>query len=217
MDTTLTRNDQHQYHRAGMRLMGFSESLECAGLVYTSFFTDEAAERGRVVHKICELFFKNDLDEKSIDPQLKGYFDAVLAFAETHCTGTGTYYAVEQMLSHPVYRYATTPDLIGKFWTGTTQAGADANGHIDLYVDFKSGVPAWWHALQGAQGCEAWNKQTMQKNVVKGFATCYLHADGTFKLSEITLVGTQQYNAAYRDFLNALAVTQLKFKHGLHK
>lgn len=212
--TDLILNEEHQYFQSGRRLIGFHEALESVGLIDTSFYTDEARERGTLVHEMAELFFLNDLDEKSIDPALQPYFDALLAFSETH--GSNQIFAVEPLLAHPLYRYGVRPDLISKIWLGTNVTEC-ADGYVNAAVEIKTGAPQFWHILQGSAQVFAWNSQKDRSVVLDGFVLCYLNGNGEFSVSDFVRVSSKRYNDSLRAFLNALATTQLKFEHGLHK
>ena len=75
-----------------------------------AYFTEYGRDRGRLVHKIVEYHCKGVLEESSIDPALKGYFEAWLLFEKD--TGFISI-DCEVPLVSPEYGFAGTPDHVG--------------------------------------------------------------------------------------------------------
>jgi len=106
------------------RLPSVTEILQVVGLIDFGAINldvlERAAKFGTAVHQACALDDLGDLDEQSLDPNLKPYLDAWRSFR-----GDMKFDAIEQPLWHPVYGFAGTPDRIKEntIWdikTGTT-------------------------------------------------------------------------------------------------
>lgn len=71
---------------------------------------EAAQERGTMVHLICELHDRGELDAAAIPGELRGYYDAYLKFLGKYpCMWLG----VEEKVYHPLLRYAGTADRRG--------------------------------------------------------------------------------------------------------
>lgn len=89
-----------------------TQVLQEMGFVDSSWFTPEAATRGKYVHKIIELHIMQELDEGTVDDSLVGYFDAFKRFQEEADIDTDTW-TVEKPLASAIHRFAGTPDFVG--------------------------------------------------------------------------------------------------------
>jgi hypothetical protein len=100
---------------------------------------EEAAERGTVVHRILELYDEGDLDERSIDPELRPYFDAWLKALE-----------FLRPAAMPLIEFA----LIG--------ADHKVGGKIDRVVIEQDGTAAIWDIKTGdGAPARCWALQTI--------------------------------------------------------
>lgn len=128
--TPIYNDEDHSYKTpSGLTLISVTQALGSVGLFDSTWFTEEAAWRGSVVHKCCELWDLGKLKESSVDPAAMGYLDSWREWV----TRTGFKpKRVEQPTYHPTAMYAGTPD-------------AD-NDEMD--VDRKTGACAPWHAIQ---------------------------------------------------------------------
>jgi hypothetical protein len=114
----------HTYGIDGVLIPSVTTILQDMGLIDTRYFTDYGRDRGKLVHRIIHWHITYELDEDTIDPTLRPYFDAWLSFEKDTnfiCT------AAEKPLFRLVYRFAGTPDYIGLL-----------NG-IEAVIDGKSG------------------------------------------------------------------------------
>jgi len=127
--------DTHTYSVDGTPYSSVTQVIGEAGLYGDSarWFDDYSANRGRIVHKLIELYYKGTLDETSIDPALKGYFDAYLKFADETEFFPGY---VEEVFYHVETKIAGKPDLIGNI---------NSNSAI---LDIKTGSPNPATAIQ---------------------------------------------------------------------
>lgn len=69
-----------------------------------------AASFGTALHKACELHLSGDLDEESLDENLKRPVDAFRKWADSELSGEC--FICETILFHPRLKYAGTPDII---------------------------------------------------------------------------------------------------------
>lgn len=128
--TPIFDEEAHAYTTPeGVPLISVTQSLVAAGIIDTQWFNEQAAWRGTVVHRCCELWDLGVLKESSVDPDALGYLDSWREWC--HRTGFKPK-RVEQPTYHPQYLYAGTPDV--------------DNDSMD--VDRKTGASAPWHALQ---------------------------------------------------------------------
>ena len=106
------------------RLPSVTEIIKSVGLINFTGIDSEilsrAADFGTAAHQACHLDDLGDLDEQSLDENLKPYLKAWRAFK-----GDMVFDAIEQPLYHPVWGFAGTPDRIKEntIWdlkTGTT-------------------------------------------------------------------------------------------------
>ncbi|MFA6290153.1 MAG: hypothetical protein WC637_00150 [Victivallales bacterium] len=125
--------EKHEYRCNGVLYPSVTQILADMGLIDTSWFTEYSRERGTLVHRIIQWHLAGDLDEESIDPALRPYFDAFIRFQEE---SKFVAEEVEKPFASVTCRFAGTPDLIGCL-----------NGH-NAIVDIKTGAPQPWTALQ---------------------------------------------------------------------
>lgn len=69
-----------------------------------------AADYGTALHKACELSLSDDLDEDSLDENLKRPLEAFQMWAEAELNGES--YVCEKRMYHPRLKYAGTADII---------------------------------------------------------------------------------------------------------
>jgi len=83
MSDLIFNEELHQYTVDGRIIPSVTQIISAVGLYEFDFVSSEtlavAAERGRLVHTMIEWYEHGELDEKTIDPELQGYFDAYLA------------------------------------------------------------------------------------------------------------------------------------------
>jgi len=143
---------------SGTPLISVTQVLTLAGRIDTTWFTEEAAKRGQLVHDLTEVFDRGDpLD---IPPGLEGYMDAYASFVA---------------IVRPVYSASEI-----EVWNGALGLG----GRIDRIcaelfgapgvLDFKTGDPMPWHGQQLAA-----------YNVLRPTGArwaCYLSKTGQYRL-----------------------------------
>lgn len=155
---------RHAYTDAqGRAIPGVTSVLKAVGLIDTTWYTPEAAQRGTSVHALTMLSDDDLIDHHTPVPaEYVKYLDAWVKFR------TETDYEpmlVEHRIYHPTYRYAGTLDRAGKL-----------NGQYAV-LDIKTGkaMPATGIQLAAYQAC-------IQPAHAR-FAV-ELHDDGTYKLIE---------------------------------
>jgi len=158
----------------------------------TRWFTDEARDRGKLVHKLTELHDNGGVKESSIDERLRPYLVAYIKFL----SDTGWVPVEREVMGYSeIWDYAGT-------WDGIYQK---RNGGYAL-VDIKSGKAMPYVALQLAG----------YKELVKDrFPGALLHSlelrrDGKYRLSD-----------AYTDpnywaeFANLVTARRIRGKYGI--
>lgn len=153
---------KHQYFFDGKPVPGVNEILKTVGLSrdYTNldpFYRD----RGIAVHKAIELAVSGTLDENTIDPIIRPYFDGALKFLDTLPDPPQ---AVEERQYSKRLNFAGTLDMV---------AG-------DTIIDFKcSKSPDPVSELQGCAYQTLWGEKV---GIIVPFIVIQLPGDGTFKV-----------------------------------
>lgn len=126
--------------KKGARLAGVTTILKDVGLVDTTWYTDTGRERGSTVHEFCQLELEDDLIEKSVDPRLRGYLEALRKFVrETEYKSE----ACERRVKNEAYGYIGRTDSWGTWLKGKA------------VLDFKTGtvLPVTRYQLVAYAGC----------------------------------------------------------------
>jgi hypothetical protein len=181
VENKLTFNKEtHEYFFNGAKLPSVTHILQDAGIIDLSgipFSRLEAArEFGSAVHLACQLYDEDNLNEKTLDHNLRPYLDAWVKFEKD--TGfeiiefeEDTGFVIienENPICSPKYRFAGTPDRVGRLDCLTI-------------VDIKSTAelsPAIGIQTAGYQ--IAWN-ETHEEKVKKRIAVL-LQPDGKYKI-----------------------------------
>lgn len=156
--------DLHQYRLDGRFLPSVTFILREMGFIDTSFFTEEARERGTHVHRLTELHDLGTLEPKSVNPRIAGYLEGWKSFCRKMNYG---WVAIEEPICQRTYLYAGTPDRVGI-------SGKGVRGLIDI----KTGPPASWHGYQIGAYCLA-----VEPRVREAFSV-HLAADGSYRVEE---------------------------------
>ena len=102
--------ETHTYTVNGEVWPSVTQILKDMGFIDTTWFTEYARERGSLVHRIIKWHCHGVLDESTIDPVLRPYFDAWLHFIkDSHYKLTAT----ERSMYHETYRFCGTLDHVG--------------------------------------------------------------------------------------------------------
>ena len=124
----------HEYRVDGRRVPSVTQLLTGAGLIDTTWFHEDAAWRGSVVHRICQFDDEGCLKEASVDPRAAGFLAGWRAAKQQFGFRITE---IEAPRFHPTLLYAGTPDRVVILSTGEP-----------AIVDLKTGSAAKWHALQ---------------------------------------------------------------------
>lgn len=179
----------HTYTVSGRRVISVSRILAEAGIVDRTFFTEKAAERGRIVHLLTETATPGNSFPPGTPPELKGYLQAWRIFLEqTEFQAE----EVEQRHYSAVFDFAGRPDRVGLLY------------HEKTILDLKTGQgsPQPWWALQLAGYSILLGEKPRPRR-----ASVLLRPDGTYRLNFYRNVRDEEV------FLAALAVA--KWKTGL--
>jgi hypothetical protein len=107
----------HLYTVAGVERPSVTQILKDAGLIDTTWYTDEARERGRAVHFATQFLDEDDLDWDTVLPQYRGYVAAWERFkAESHfiiSRDSDGKLLIEYLLFQPVSGYCGMLDRVG--------------------------------------------------------------------------------------------------------
>jgi len=118
----------HVYLLDGKVIPSCTQILQGVGLIQFNGVSPDVLERaaafGTAAHRACALDDLGDLDEQSLDPNLKPYLDAWRTFR-----GDMKFDAIEQPLWHPVYGFAGCPDRVA--------------GNSIIEIKTSAVVPAW--------------------------------------------------------------------------
>ena len=125
--------ETHTYTVDGEVLPSVTQILKDMGFIDATWFNDYAQERGSLVHLIIKWHCREMLDEDTIDPALRPYFDAWIKFvADSEFISK----EVEVPTYSPAFRFAGTYDQVGIL-----------NGDPSV-IDYKTGLVTAPTALQ---------------------------------------------------------------------
>lgn len=102
-------DDLHRYSVGDVTLPSITKVLKLTGFIDSTWFTDEARERGKKTHKACWYLAEGDLDWRSVDLACMARVDAFDRFLREY---QPTLLAVERPLHSAVYNFAGTPDFL---------------------------------------------------------------------------------------------------------
>jgi hypothetical protein len=124
----------HRYFAGERELLGCTRMLTDAGYIDKTWFTDEACLRGQFVHEAILLDMQGDLEDETLDPQLRPYVDAARAFRQDASLRV---VLAEEPLADLTIGIGGKPDVVGYAFSKA------------VILDWKSGAAARWHNLQG--------------------------------------------------------------------
>lgn len=125
-EVVFTESD-HTYRVGGARYPSVTQVIADMGLYgpASDYFTEWTRERGSFVHRIIQWHLSGELDEATIDPALRPYFDAWRRFEQEAGYVSD---ACEKVMASDFYKFAGTVDHIGHL-----------NGYYCI-IDVKTGV-----------------------------------------------------------------------------
>lgn len=180
----------HTYRLDGVIIPSVTQITKEAGLIDLTYVKQDIlaykADLGNKVHSTTELYDGNNLNIEKLHPLLRGYLEGWIKFRK-ECDFVPT--SLEQMMFHPLYRYAGRIDRIGTMQGVLTQ------------LDIKSGVHHHSYAIQSGGYAELYNYGKDKKQHIKKRTTLYLKDNGTYSLKE------HKEPNDIRIFLAALTIT----------
>lgn len=125
--------ESHTYTWKGREVPSVTTVLARVGIINTDYLKEEAAWRGSVVHRVCELDDLGTLDESTVDAQALPYLEAWRKFKrETGFVAE----EIERPRYDAHYGYAGTPDRIGRCKNSA------------VVIDLKTGAEMKHHKVQ---------------------------------------------------------------------
>lgn len=104
--------DGHVYTYQGQHWPSITQILKAEGFIDTTWFDEWSRDKGSMVHMACHYDITGELDEDSLDDEIRPYlaafrkFMAESGFTVTHAEAPGV---------NTTHSYSGTPDLIGCF------------------------------------------------------------------------------------------------------
>ena len=166
----------------GVVLPHITGMLETAGLIDSTWYTDDASERGTAVHDLTAAFDLGALDVGSL---VGCYRPWVLAHVEAMAMLSPRFHAIEEAEVHPQYRFGGRPDRVCTIFGG--------RGVLEI----KTGAPELSHQVQTALQVilVAWRRRLPPTSYVR--LALYLRHTGKYVL---------QHHRDNRDFDRAYEV-----------
>ncbi len=127
--------ETHQYFLEGRELTPVTTLLQNYGLA-PKFFSQQAAKKGTFIHKAIHLYLLDNLNENSLDPIIKPYFES---FKKWFLENEPEVREAEYRLGSLLLGFAGTLDFIGIV------------GEELLLIDWKTGqkiIPSHWLQLE---------------------------------------------------------------------
>lgn len=164
----------HRYTVAGVERPSVTQILKDAGLIDTTWYTEQARERGKAVHLATQFLDQDDLDWKTVVPNYRGYVQAWERFKTESCFQIGRdasgQLLIEYRLFHSLAGYCGTLDRLGTI--GTTE----------YLLDIKTGDAQEWHGYQIAAYSQCLPNPHSRKRM-----TVHLRANGSYSTREYPL------------------------------
>lgn len=191
----LTFNEEkHIYKLNGYRILSITDVIKDNGFIDEDWYTEEARQRGIVVHSAAALDDHGCLDISSLHPDLRGYLES---WRKLRRHLGFEILDIEAILYNPLYLYAGRPDR-----------------RIELFgwehvIELKTGNPAAWHGYQTAA------QDILFGPYSRGFrkrAGAHLQRDGSMA---VIVPHENMDDLGY--FLSFNATTQARRLHGITK
>jgi len=162
----------HSYWIGERQLPSVTTILEDLGIIGNAYYTQESAERGRLLHE-----YLADEDRSDTDPIRHGPGETIAwskAAREDHHWAC---LEIETPRYHPLGSYAGTPDRVMR--------DLDEPRFKPFVVEIKTGAPCRWHQLQAA-GYGSLFDPPLE------FVVVHLRDDGTYRYAGLTLYEQMQ-------------------------
>ena len=184
---------QHAYRFEGRPMPSVTTILKTAGIIDTTWYTEEAKTRGTHVHQAAHFFDEDDLALDSLRPEIRPFIDGYIKFRKD----TAFYPVLVEQRLHHTAGFAGTLDRVG--WLNDRM----------IQLDIKTGSVPDWAGLQTA-GYEMALEQMIQLGKIELEAmpearfALQVTAEGKYKLWPMNGHRDREF------FLAALTVHQFK-------
>lgn len=183
----------HTYYVDGTETISVTQTLHDAGFVDDRWFTEFGRWRGSAVHAATMYFDQNDIDRRTLDPEVKPFVADWAKFrVDTGFTPT----VIEQPFYDSLYNYCGKPDRRGYFMGGKPE---DSNELIDIKT-YPSGQAPWWTRYQLA----GYGRLLDPKRVFRRYAVV-LTGNG----ANVQEYKTEDYLEDVNDFLAAIRTARV--------
>jgi len=176
---------RHEYFLDGVQVPSVTEVLRASGLIDLSqiptFILERARVRGSAVHQLVHYLNEEDLDWTSVDPALRGYLDAWIAYREQTQLRV---LLCEHRIASRQHRCAGTLDLLAiirnEGWLLDYKTGDPEDVAADFQTGAYLGLAAEWSAsdprlAEALALFPRWRRAAVR-----------LKKDGTFRVTEYT-------------------------------
>jgi len=166
-------SEDHSYTdlATGEELPHITGMLEKAGLIDSTWMTEDGRARGTAVHELTKQF---DLDALDVETCRSPFRPYLLAHAKAMSILRPTMLAIEEAIVHPVLRFGGRPDRL-----------IILNGVKGVW-EIKSGAPERAHAIQLAMQSILAELRTGLPAAAHARYACYLKPSGKFSVEEFT-------------------------------
>ena len=153
--------DGHVYTYRGQHWPSITQILKAEGFVDTTWFDEWSRDKGSMVHLAIHYDVTGELDEESLDDEIRPYLSAFRRFmAESGFKVEKS----EEPGVNTTHRYAGTPDLVGCF----PKPGAARRFALELTADGKYKlIPHTdqndFNVWLAAVACHNWKKNNLKK------------------------------------------------------
>lgn len=138
----------HVYTVDGRPVPHITGMLEAAGLIDSTWYSEESCDRGTAVHDLTAAYDLGALDPRTLVSSFRGYLLAHVAAMQVL---RPTHLAIEEPEVHPHYRFGGRPDRISKIYKVLTvlevKSGAKEKSH-QVQTALQAILVAWRYGLQ---------------------------------------------------------------------
>ncbi|HPD58329.1 MAG TPA: hypothetical protein PKW17_13885 [Smithellaceae bacterium] len=108
-------DEKHLYFYQGNKLDSVTQILQAEGFIDIRWYDDWSRQKGKYVHQAIKYYLADELDESSLDPEIKPYLEAFKKFlSDSNFNITSS----ERPGISTILKYAGTPDISGFFPNG---------------------------------------------------------------------------------------------------
>jgi hypothetical protein len=151
----------HIYTADGKIIPSITQILKAEGFIDTTFYDEWSRDKGSMVHLAIHYDITGELDEDTIDDEIRPYMIAWRKFL-SHSGFTVDKSEVPAI--NKLYGYAGTPDLVGCFQVPTLarrfalELTKEEKYHLIPFTDQND-----FHVWQAAVACHHWKKNNLRR------------------------------------------------------